>query len=71
MNRINKEYKSIDERINILKHSYFDIINANKKLFVDMSDTWKNGKSKYQKMDKTIKKEGSCFSGSSFFNFFN
>mgnify|MGYP000034441037 CR=1 FL=1 len=55
MNRINKEYKSIDERINILKsrgllfknetaaynillkHSYFDIINANEKLFADMS----------------------------------
>ena len=51
MNRINKEYKSINERINILKsrgllfknetaaynillkHSYFDIINANE---VDM-----------------------------------
>ena len=54
MNRINKEYKSIDERINILKsrgllfknetaaynillkHSYFDIINANEKLFADI-----------------------------------
>ena len=55
MNRINKEYKTIDERINILKnrgllfknekeaykilleHSYFDIINANEKLFADVS----------------------------------
>ena len=55
MNRINKEYKSINERINILKgrgllfkneskaydillkHSYFDIINANEKLFDDAS----------------------------------
>ena len=51
MSGINKEYKSIDERINILKsrkllfkneglarkilleNSYFDIINANEKLF--------------------------------------
>ena len=35
-------------------------VRFQKKNLDGKKDTWENGKSKYQKMDKTIKK-GSCF----------
>lgn len=47
-------------------------VRFQKKNLDGKKDTWKNGKSKYQKMDETVKKRGLMFLVAPLFlNFFN